>query len=178
MERIDQQFMALGIRQNMVTKGDSDGQKLTKKEEIADVPNYNTRGQAVFSPSEIRAKYDNAPYFFKWAQMPFCRQTIKRKVLFWAGASGVLAWTYGEYLKKSDPKNVLKKLPKGTYPAAYIFFFGLSTIYCFAESLLFDEFCDIESPFYQDTENRLALARRIRGDMDKNKSKGIFREMF
>ena len=68
--------------------------------------------------------------------MPLCRRSIKRKLNFWAPASVVLAWTYGEYIKKKDMGTVPVKLPGKFYLKSFAFFFGLTSIYCFAESLL------------------------------------------
>lgn len=81
--------------------------------------------------------------FFKWYQLPFCRSTIKRKISFWAPTSVILAWMYGEYHKKKSPLNAIEKLPFSFYLKAYAVIFCVTSFYCIAESMLFDEFCDI-----------------------------------
>jgi hypothetical protein len=86
----------------------------------------------MLSPKEIRDNYDRALYCFKWYQIPLCRKSIKRKVKFWAPSSVVLAWTYGEYIKKKDPTNALKSLPLKFYIKSFLVFFAATTAYCFA----------------------------------------------
>jgi len=60
-----------------------------------------------------------------------------------------MAWTYGEWVKKRDPTNIIKTLPFKFYLKSFAIFFLVTTAYSVAESLLSDEFCDIDSPFYQ-----------------------------
>ena len=124
--------------------------------------NFNSRGEEMLTPKQVRDNYEKALPCFKWYQIPLCRKSIKRKINFWAPASVVLAWTYGEYAKKQDSNNIIKSLPFKFYMKSFVFFFAVTTAYCFAESLYSDEFCDIESPFYQETESRLSMARRIK----------------
>jgi len=91
----------------------------------------------MLSPKEVRENYDQAIYCFKWYQMPFCRRAIRRKINFWAPASVIMAWTYGEYTKKKD-RTAQIKLPFKFYFKSFVFFFAVTSAYCVVESLLFD----------------------------------------
>jgi hypothetical protein len=89
-----------------------------------------------------------------------------------------MAWTYGLYVKKKDPNNIIKILPFNFYLKSFAVFFLASSVYCFAEGLLYDEFCDIESPFYQETESRLSIARRIKGQINTTKDGSFLTSIF
>lgn len=127
--KINQMF-----RQHDIHTGDVVGEKVEQPPLPAG--NYNTRGEISLSPKQVRENYDNAIYGFKWYQMPLCRRSIKRKLNFWAPASVVLAWTHGEYIKKKDMAKIPKSLPGTFYLKSFAFFFTLTAIYSFAESLL------------------------------------------
>lgn len=70
-----------------------------------------------------------------------------------------------------------KVLPFRFYLRSFGVFFTLTSIYSIWESLTYDEFCDIDSPYYQENESRLSMAKRIRSQM-KTKDGGIFTSVF
>jgi hypothetical protein len=69
--------------------------------------------------------------------MPLCRRSIYKKVVFWVPASVILTYTYAEYIKQKSQNSKLILAPK-FYVRSYLVILSITTVICFAESLLTD----------------------------------------
>lgn len=79
-------------------------------------------------------------------------------------------------MKKKDKK--IKELPWRFYGKSILIISVATTIFSFGESLLFEDYCDINSMHYQDHESRLSLAKKIKAQFNKTDPNSFFGSIF
>lgn len=85
----------------------------------------------------MKEDYDNASFFLKWYQLPYCRKGIKEKIKYSLPSSPILALAYTMYhMSKSD----LKVFPMQTYLRSCGCFLVGSAALIFLETLLTDPY--------------------------------------